>query len=132
MAAIGSRTSWQAVCSDDSPWSFSLRFAMLRPTWGTGGGPRFVPCRIGRRRKIDPKTLEGIAQSFTKVTKSVTVTDAIRALSQQIEDRLEEIGGPSQGLDTSLGFSPADGDRPLRAMSLRNNRCPEVSRYGFV
>jgi len=68
--------------------------------------------------QIDPKTLEGIAQSVTEVTKSVTETDAISALSQQIKDRLEEIGGPSQGLDTSLGFSPADADRLLRALRI--------------
>jgi len=33
-------------------------------------------------------------------------------------DRLAEIGGPSQGLDTSLGFSPADADRLLRALRI--------------
>ncbi len=67
---------------------------------------------------MDPEALKGIAQSVTDVTKSITETDAISALSQQIRDRLAEIGGPSQGLDTSLGFSPADADRLLRGLRI--------------
>jgi putative ATP-dependent endonuclease of OLD family len=68
--------------------------------------------------QIDPETLEGIAKSVTEVTKTVTETDEISTLSQEIKDRLAEIGGPSQGLDTSLGFSPTDADRLLRALRI--------------
>jgi putative ATP-dependent endonuclease of OLD family len=67
---------------------------------------------------IDRETLTGIAESVTEVTKSVTEIDEISELSERIRKRLREIGGPSQTLDTSLGFSPADADRLLRTLRI--------------
>jgi putative ATP-dependent endonuclease of OLD family len=67
---------------------------------------------------IDRDTLNGIATSVTDVTKTVTEIDQISELSDQIKKRLQEIGGASQTLDTSLGFSPADADRLLRTLRI--------------
>jgi putative ATP-dependent endonuclease of OLD family len=67
---------------------------------------------------IDRKTLTSIAESVTEVTKSVTEIDEISELSDRIRKRLEEIGGSSQTLDISLGFSPADADRLLRTLRI--------------
>ena len=67
---------------------------------------------------IDRKELEAIADSVTDVTKSVTDIGAISDLSEHIKGRIEEISGSAQALDTSLGFSPADADRLLRALRI--------------
>jgi putative ATP-dependent endonuclease of OLD family len=67
---------------------------------------------------IDRKVLEEIAESITDATESVTEIEAISKLSEQITERLAEMGGPAQAIDTVLGFSPDDPDRLLRALRI--------------
>lgn len=95
--------------------------AALRDAEGDLGNWRRSPLRPLLDRaatQIDRATLEGIAAAVTEVTKSVTDTNAIGELSNSIKQRLHEIGGSSQTLETSLGFSPTDPERLLRTLRI--------------
>ncbi|HVW07586.1 MAG TPA: AAA family ATPase, partial [Bryobacteraceae bacterium] len=93
----------------------------LRDAEGDLGNWRRSPLRPLLDRaatQTDRATLEQIAQSIGEATKAVTETDAVSTLSNEINERLTQICGPSQALDASLGFSPTDTDRLLRALRI--------------
>jgi putative ATP-dependent endonuclease of OLD family len=68
--------------------------------------------RIGRPELV--KLTEGITSATAKLTETAELTN----LALQISDRLEEMVGSSNALDTTLGFSPTEPDRLLRSLRL--------------
>jgi putative ATP-dependent endonuclease of OLD family len=86
--------------------------------------------------RIDRDTLEEIAEQISIATEKVTETDEVDELADTITDRMTEMVGSAHGLELSLGFSPTEPDRLLRALRLfiddgkRGNRIllPNIGR----
>lgn len=66
--------------------------------------------------QIDRAHLAELAQGITEATAAVTADAEVSALVGRINDRLEEMVGESHAIETTLGFSPTDPDRLLRAL----------------
>jgi putative ATP-dependent endonuclease of OLD family len=69
-------------------------------------------------REIDHAELENLATEITKATDAVKNTAEIGGLAEQITTRLKMMVGSGHALDTTLGFSPSDPERLLRALRL--------------
>ena len=67
---------------------------------------------------IDRVTLATIAADITTATDAATNTAEIRSLADRITERLEQMVGAENAVDTTLGFSPADPDRLFRSLRL--------------
>jgi putative ATP-dependent endonuclease of the OLD family len=68
--------------------------------------------------RIDRDTLEEIAQQISASTEKVTETEEVDELAEKITGRMTEMVGSAHGLELSLGFSPTEPDRLLRALRL--------------
>jgi putative ATP-dependent endonuclease of the OLD family len=68
--------------------------------------------------RIDRDTLREIAQQISDATEKVTEADEVDELAETITDRMTEMVGSAHGLELSLGFSPTEPDRLLRALRL--------------
>ena len=66
--------------------------------------------------QIDRAHLEELAQGVTEATATVTADGEVTALVGRINARLEQMVGESHAVETTLGFSPTDPDRLLRAL----------------
>ena len=67
---------------------------------------------------IDRTTLETIAQNISDATDAVTDTPEVSALADEITVRITDMVGSAHALEMSLGFSPTEPDRLLRALRL--------------
>lgn len=67
---------------------------------------------------IDPAVLSDIADEIARATDAVTQTSEVSALATEITGRLTEMVGTAQGQDMTLGFSPTEPNRLLRALRL--------------
>ena len=68
--------------------------------------------------RIDRAALVKLAEDNTATTNTLTDTPEITVLADQIADRLEEMVGENNALDTTLAFSPTDPERLLRSLRL--------------
>jgi putative ATP-dependent endonuclease of the OLD family len=87
---------------DLASWSHSPLAPLLRAVSGT----------------ITQETLEQAADEVTKATRKVAEIGEIKALSEQIQNSLNEKVGEKHSIKTNLGFSPADPNRLLRSLRL--------------
>lgn len=67
---------------------------------------------------MDRSVLDGIATEIAEATSTITDTPEIEGLASSITTRLTEMVGGAQALETTLGFSPTEGDRLLRSLRL--------------
>lgn len=72
------------------------------------------------RAKSDIKRtdLQTLADSVSKETDKVAVLGPLSDLAARINDKLKDLTGTSQAIETAFGFSPADPDKLLRALRL--------------
>lgn len=68
--------------------------------------------------KIDRERLEDIARDISTATDAVTATPEISDLADEISTRLTDMVGKAHALDMSLGFSPTEPERLIRALRL--------------
>jgi putative ATP-dependent endonuclease of OLD family len=68
--------------------------------------------------QIDRTELATLAEGITDATAAVTATIEIKDLAQRIAERLEEMVGSGNAVETTLGFSPTDPNRLLRSLRL--------------
>lgn len=69
-------------------------------------------------RRIDRDELTSLAEGITAATRIVTSNPEISSLVGAINSRVRDMVGINQAVDSSLGFSPTDPDRLLRALRL--------------
>lgn len=67
---------------------------------------------------IDRNEIEELAEQITEATAKVTGVSAIDGLASAINESLIGMAGPAQGSELTLGFSPTDPDRLIRALRL--------------
>ena len=68
--------------------------------------------------RIDRTVLETIAQEISDATDAVTETTEVSGLADEITSRITDMVGSSHALEMTLGFSPTEPDRLLRALRL--------------
>ena len=68
--------------------------------------------------RIDTQQLEALAAGITAATETVAGNADVRALVDAINLRIRGMVGPMHAVETSLGFSPTDPGRLLRALRL--------------
>lgn len=66
--------------------------------------------------KVSKKDLEDIAKKVTTASKAITAVPEIKALDDSVTARLSEMVGDSHGVDVTLGLTPTDPDRLVRAL----------------
>jgi len=66
----------------------------------------------------DRDRLEQVTAEVTSATRAVAQLPDIRDLANRLQARLEEIVGSQHAVATSLGFSPTDAERLVRALRL--------------
>jgi putative ATP-dependent endonuclease of OLD family len=69
-------------------------------------------------RKIYREELAKLTEEIDGATEAIKNNCEISDLADRITDRLEKMVGPANALDTTLGFSPTDPQRLLRALRL--------------
>ncbi len=67
---------------------------------------------------VDKATLEEIAKKISDASDEITAVPEIAALNTAVTDRLEEMVGDSHAVDVTLGLTPSDPDRLIRALRL--------------
>jgi putative ATP-dependent endonuclease of OLD family len=68
--------------------------------------------------KMDRARLGELSRGVNEATKAISETEEIRAVAQVTRDKLIEMVGSAFSLETSLGFSPAEGERLIRSLRL--------------
>src|SRR5262245_9338179 len=68
--------------------------------------------------ETDPAQLAAAAANVSTATDEIAGIPGIQQLGSQIKQRLEHMVGPTHAVDTSLGFSPTDAQRLIRALRL--------------
>jgi putative ATP-dependent endonuclease of the OLD family len=68
--------------------------------------------------RIDHAELEQLATTITEATRSVAEAAEVHALVDAINNRVRGMVGPGHAVETTLGFSPTDPERLLRALRL--------------
>jgi putative ATP-dependent endonuclease of OLD family len=66
--------------------------------------------------RIDRAQLQQLAEGITEATDAVTADVEVKGLVDEINDRLKSMVGESHAVETTLGFSPTDPERLLRAL----------------
>jgi len=67
---------------------------------------------------IDREALEELAKGVDRATEHVADVDEVDSVAQAIADKLLEMVGSAQALETVLRFSPADPDKLIRALRI--------------
>ena len=70
------------------------------------------------KSEVKRSDLQALADGVSKETDKVTDLKPISELASRINDKLEEMTGTTQAIETALGFSPVDPDKLLRALRL--------------
>ncbi len=68
--------------------------------------------------QVDRSEVDAIAEELTDVRDRLTKLDVLEALRDRIVRRVQAMAGSGQALDLTLGFSPTESDRLLRALRL--------------
>jgi len=69
-------------------------------------------------QSIDRANLESLAQGVDAATEEVTAVKEVKAIAKAIGDKLIEMVGSVQALETVLRFSPTDADKLIRALRI--------------
>lgn len=67
---------------------------------------------------IDRTALERLAEGVDDATEELAKVDEVEAVATSIVEKLKEMVGPAQMLETVLRFSPTDPDKLIRALQL--------------
>jgi len=67
---------------------------------------------------IDEKVLKAIADDIDKATAAITDIEPLEFVVDSVNDQLKAMVGSTHAVDTSLGFSPTEGTRLVRALQL--------------
>ena len=67
---------------------------------------------------IDRTALERLAEGVDDATEELAKVDEVEAVATSIVEKLKEMVGPAQMLETVLRFSPTDPDKLIRALRL--------------
>lgn len=67
---------------------------------------------------IDRTSLEELAEGVDEATEELSNVDEVKEIATSIIDKLEEMVGSAQMLETVLRFSPTDPDKLIRALRL--------------
>lgn len=67
---------------------------------------------------VDRAALEGLAEGIDDATAELAKVDEVKEVATSIVDKLKEMVGSSQVIETVLRFSPTDPDRLIRALRL--------------
>ncbi|GAA0913110.1 ATP-dependent endonuclease [Rothia nasimurium] len=67
---------------------------------------------------IDEKVLKAIADDIDKATAAITDIEPLESVVDSVNTQLKTMVGPTHAVDTSLGFSPTEGTRLVRALQL--------------
>lgn len=67
---------------------------------------------------IDEKVLKAIADDIDKATAAITDIEPLESVVDSVNDQLKAMVGATHAVDTSLGFSPTEGTRLVRALQL--------------
>jgi putative ATP-dependent endonuclease of OLD family len=112
----------------DSHFGFEIRRGLpmdllpaLRDSEGDLANWRRSPLRPlldGVAGRIDGNELAALAAGITAGTGTVADNEEVRGLVGAINDRVRTMVGPTHAVDTTLGFSPTDPERLLRALRL--------------
>lgn len=70
------------------------------------------------KASVERSELETLAEGVSKETDKVAKLEPISSLATRINEKLKEMAGTNQAIETALGFSPADPDKLLRALRL--------------
>lgn len=68
--------------------------------------------------EIDREELEELAQGVDEATEELAKIDEVEEVATSIAEKLKEMVGPGQTLETVLRFSPTDPDKLIRALRL--------------
>lgn len=67
---------------------------------------------------IDREKLEGLAEGVDAATEELAKVDEVNGVAESIVEKLTEMVGSAQALETVLRFSPTDPDKLIRALRL--------------
>jgi putative ATP-dependent endonuclease of OLD family len=114
--------------NEDNIVSYELRrrlpidvFPALRDAEGDLANWRRSPLRPLLEKAagtVDEATLEDIADKVSTASEAITAMPEIEALNSAVTDRLQEMVGKSHAVDVTLGLTPTDPDRLVRALRL--------------
>lgn len=68
--------------------------------------------------EIDDDALEKLAEGVDRSTEELTNVDQVKAVAKSITEKLTEMVGSAQSLETALRFSPTDVDKLIRALRI--------------
>ena len=68
--------------------------------------------------EIDRDELEKLAEGVDKATQGLAEVDEVESVGQSISDKLIDMVGSAQALETVLRFSPTDADKLVRALRI--------------
>jgi putative ATP-dependent endonuclease of OLD family len=68
--------------------------------------------------RIEADQLEAFATAITEATRAVTKGKEVKQLVERINGRVRKMVGAGHAIETTLGFSPTDPDRILRALRM--------------
>ena len=69
-------------------------------------------------KKMDKDVLDKLSEGVTMATRAIAGCEEINSVGQAIHEKLVEMVGSAHSLETSLGFSPAEGERLIRSLRL--------------
>lgn len=67
---------------------------------------------------VDREVLTELAKAIDDATEDVAKVEDVKAIATAIHDKLAEMGGSAQALETVLRFSPTDPDKLIRALRI--------------
>lgn len=68
--------------------------------------------------EIERDRLEELAEGITRATAAIAETDAVKDVNSSLHDKLVELIGAWNAIETALGFTPADAERLIRSLRL--------------
>jgi len=68
--------------------------------------------------EIDRDELERLAQGVDESTQELTKVEQVKSVADSISNKLTEMVGPAQSMETALRFSPTDADKLIRALRI--------------
>jgi len=68
--------------------------------------------------KIDRDELQGLAEGIDDATEELAKAEEVKNVAESIAEKLTDMVGSAQGLETVLRFSPTDPDKLIRALRI--------------
>lgn len=67
---------------------------------------------------IEREELDELAEKITESTEAIAETEPVKAVNTSLHEKLVELVGSANVIETALGFSPADAERLIRSLRL--------------